>query len=200
MATDWSTPERDELPPDILRELRREPRVNPGTLDRVMDAIHGTATLEPPTLGSRRWKSPRWELRLTAVHALAATLLLAVLLGGAVATGMRLATNPSGSSAPLAGATPGSATDQVVQFVFVSGDASRVTLVGDFNDWDPAATPLRRVSNDGIWSVVVPLTPGRYTYAFVVDGERWLPDETAPRAPADEFGGEKSVLFVRQGT
>jgi 1,4-alpha-glucan branching enzyme len=69
--------------------------------------------------------------------------------------------------------------------------------VGDFNDWDPRATPLRATA-DSVWSVVVPLRPGRYHYTFVVDGTRWSRDPSAPRALEDDFGTPTSVITVAQ--
>jgi 1,4-alpha-glucan branching enzyme len=83
----------------------------------------------------------------------------------------------------------------LVQFVLVAPDARRVALVGDFNDWDPAATPLR-ASAGGAWSAAVQLSPGRHRYAFVVDGVRWLADPAAPPAPDDDFGTPGSVVTV----
>jgi 1,4-alpha-glucan branching enzyme len=83
-----------------------------------------------------------------------------------------------------------------VEFVLTAPEASQVMLVGDFNGWSPGATPLRASQRGGIWSVTVPLTPGRHEYAFLVDGKQWLPDPRAPRAPADDFGVPNSVLTV----
>jgi hypothetical protein len=84
-----------------------------------------------------------------------------------------------------------------VEFVLRTPAESTVTLVGDFNDWDPHATPLRPAS-DSLWSVVVPLRPGRYRYTFIVDGTRWLRDPSAPRALEDDFGTPTSVITVAQ--
>jgi hypothetical protein len=81
-----------------------------------------------------------------------------------------------------------------VQFVLVAPEAHRVVVVGDFNDWDPSAAPLAGTS--GVWSGEVDVPFGRHDYAFVVDGERWVRDPSAPRAPADEFGNGYSVLVV----
>ena len=83
-----------------------------------------------------------------------------------------------------------------VEFVLRTS-ASSVSLVGDFNDWDPHATPLR-ASADSLWSVVVPLRPGRYHYTFVVDGTRWRRDPAAPRALEDDFGTPTSVITIAQ--
>jgi 1,4-alpha-glucan branching enzyme len=81
------------------------------------------------------------------------------------------------------------------QFLLVARGAASVALVGDFNDWDPARTPMR-AAHQGVWTTVVPLTPGRYRYAFLVNGSQWLADPTAPRALDDEFGTPSSVVTV----
>jgi hypothetical protein len=84
-----------------------------------------------------------------------------------------------------------------VEFVLRAAADSTVALVGDFNDWDPRATPLRPGS-DSLWSVVVPLRPGRYRYTFVVDGTEWRRDPSAPRSLEDDFGTPTSVITVAQ--
>jgi hypothetical protein len=82
----------------------------------------------------------------------------------------------------------------VIRFVYVAPGAGKVSVVGDFNAWNPTAIPLRRLG-DGTWIADVPLTPGRYAYAFVVDGKIEV-DPTAPRADDGDFGAN-SVLMVR---
>jgi 1,4-alpha-glucan branching enzyme len=47
-----------------------------------------------------------------------------------------------------------------------------------------------------MWTVTVPLPPGKYTYNFVVDGSQVMPDPAAPRASADEFGTPASIVTV----
>lgn len=90
---------------------------------------------------------------------------------------------------------PTSAGSQQVltQFLLNAPDAQQVALAGDFTDWEPAHT-LTRIE-PGVWTVVVPLSPGVHDYAFIVDGERWVPDPNAP-AVADGFGGLNSRLAV----
>jgi 1,4-alpha-glucan branching enzyme len=83
-----------------------------------------------------------------------------------------------------------------VSFVIYAPGAQSVALVGDFNGWDVAATPLFPTGSSGAWVVSVPLPPGRYRYAFLIDGARWLADPGAPRAPDDDFGTPNSVLTV----
>ena len=84
------------------------------------------------------------------------------------------------------------------QFVLVAPRAASVALVGDFNDWNPARTPMHAV-RDGVWSTVLPLEPGRYRYAFLVNGLEWRADPAAPPALDDEFGAPSSVVTVSGG-
>jgi hypothetical protein len=87
----------------------------------------------------------------------------------------------------------------IVQFELAAPGAARVALVGDFNDWDRAATPMRRDRSGDRWTVTLPVSAGRHVYAFVVDGERWVGDPLAPRAPEDGFGAPGSVVVVSAG-
>jgi 1,4-alpha-glucan branching enzyme len=80
------------------------------------------------------------------------------------------------------------------QFVLVAPQASSVAVVGDFNDWDPARSPMQTAQ--GVWATIVPLAPGRYRYAFLVNGVEWRADPGAPRARDDEFGTPSSVITV----
>jgi hypothetical protein len=82
----------------------------------------------------------------------------------------------------------------VFQFVFVAPQAASVSLVGDFNDWDPARSPMQTAQ--GVWATVVRLAPGRYRYAFLVNGVEWRADPAAPSARDDEFGTPSSVVTV----
>ncbi len=80
------------------------------------------------------------------------------------------------------------------QFVLVAPQAASVSLVGDFNDWDPARSPMQTAQ--GVWATVVKLAPGRYRYAFLVNGVEWRADPGAPSARDDEFGTPSSVVTV----
>lgn len=93
------------------------------------------------------------------------------------------------AAAPAAGAT------LVVRFELVAPEASRVSLVGDFNGWDEDLHRLRDRDGDGVWEVEVPLRRGEvYTYNFLLDEGEWIPDPNAVNHIEDSFGGEKSVL------
>ena len=81
-----------------------------------------------------------------------------------------------------------------LQFVLIAPQAASVALVGDFNDWDPARSPMQTAH--GVWATVVRLAPGRYRYAFLVNGVEWRADPSAPAAKDDEFGTASSVVTV----
>ena len=88
----------------------------------------------------------------------------------------------------------------MMEFVFVNSSASSVAIVGDFNDWEEGGSPLRRVSEPGVWAITIPLAPGRYHYTFVVDGTKWVADPLAPRTLEDDFGRPNSVITVGDAT
>jgi len=88
----------------------------------------------------------------------------------------------------------GASTADTLQFVLVAPQAASVALVGDFNDWDPARSPMQTAH--GVWATVVQLAPGRYRYAFLVNGVEWRADPSAPAAKDDEFGTPSSVVTV----
>lgn len=81
-----------------------------------------------------------------------------------------------------------------VRFSISAPAAARVSLVGDFDGWNPDALPMRRRGAD-TWTVDVRLEPGRHVFAFSVDGGL-RPDPAAPRAVEDDFGVPSSVVVV----
>jgi hypothetical protein len=86
------------------------------------------------------------------------------------------------------------AHDQVyVQFRLEASGASQVALVGSFTAWQPDYE-LRETA-PGTWSILVPLRPGVYDYAFVVDGREWVADPHAFQID-DGFGGTNSRIAL----
>jgi hypothetical protein len=87
----------------------------------------------------------------------------------------------------------GPADPQVFVQFRLDAAASRVQLAGSFTNWEPRYD--LRQSAPGIWTITVPLTQGVHDYAFVVDGQRWIPDPYAPQI-GDGFGGTNSRLAL----
>jgi hypothetical protein len=93
----------------------------------------------------------------------------------------------------LSQADSASANPQVFVQFRLDASASRVQLAGSFTNWEPRYD--LRQSAPGIWTITVPLTQGVHDYAFVVDGQRWIPDPYAPQI-GDGFGGTNSRLAL----
>jgi hypothetical protein len=85
------------------------------------------------------------------------------------------------------------ATTVRVRFRLDAPSASSVSLAGDFTGWQP--TLRLREEAPGVWSTVVPLTPGVHDYAFVIDGSEWVLDPLA-QSVDDGFGGQNSRVAV----
>ena len=62
-------------------------------------------------------------------------------------------------------------------------EAKQVSIIGDFNDWNPNATTMIRQPN-GWWMAGLELTHGYHQYVFLVDGKRVL-DPNAAGATKD---------------
>jgi len=84
----------------------------------------------------------------------------------------------------------------VVIFRSRNPNASEVQLAGDFNDWMPHTTPMRRLP-DGDFETRLRLPRGRYRYRLVVDG-RWSHDVYNPTIETNEYGELNSVLEIIQ--
>jgi hypothetical protein len=186
-------------------------------LDAAVHALRETVPVRPswreallrevaaePAPRRARWVATPWTV--TPARAAAAALLCAALGAAGTYAALRRPGSPTAPASlapsPGAGGAGAAATPAAdvrgattVRFTIAAAGASRVSVVGDFNGWDPAATPLRRVGADGTWEATVPLSPGRHVYAFVVDGGLTT-DPAAPRAPDDDFGAPNSVLLV----
>lgn len=130
--------------------------------------------------------------------ALAAAALLAVLVW------------PSGGPSPVrTGATvvhpaslttaPTSSARVYVELSFKAKDASSVAVAGDFTNWKPDVA-LQDPDGDGVWTALVPVSPGVHQYMFVVDGDRWVTDPDASRYVDDGFGHRNAVLAIAQPT
>jgi len=204
--------ERDDaLAPSVeeaARRLARPVPASPSLVPNVMAAIDRRGL---PRRGAMRRLLQRRMLRLSPVQIglMAASIALAgVFVGRYSRWGIeRHESWAAGQSAlaltATAGITPGPLTIAVevhprgVRFVLSAPEVRNVSLVGDFNGWRADATPLVRDPTTGLWTVDLPISAGRYSYAFVVDG-RWMADPQSPRAPEDDFGRPNSVLVVNR--
>lgn len=88
----------------------------------------------------------------------------------------------------------GSPPPSTTWFHYFEPAAREVFLAGDFNRWDPTATPMF-LGASGEWCAEFPLQPGAHEYRLVVDGV-WKEDPHAAESRPNPFGGRNSVRRV----
>jgi 1,4-alpha-glucan branching enzyme len=81
-----------------------------------------------------------------------------------------------------------------VSFSVEASTANKVSLGGDFNNWDTQAHLMRKDAN-GVWKKTLMLPPARYEYKFLVDG-RWQNDPKNDQTCPNSFGTLNNVLIV----
>jgi len=67
-----------------------------------------------------------------------------------------------------------------VKFTIPSSQAKNITkanVVGDFNNWNVNATPMKKLKSDGSFSCLVELPEGKeYQFRYLLDGNKWIND------------------------
>lgn len=97
--------------------------------------------------------------------------------------------------APVQNTAPGLAT---VRFILhdTSMEASNVSVVGSFNNWRADRSVMWYSPEARAWVLEAQLPPGDHEYLFLVNGERLVPDPSAPMTSDDGFGNRNSIMFV----
>jgi len=73
--------------------------------------------------------------------------------------------------------------------------AERVNLVGEFNDWNTAAIPMRRNRSDSNWKATLELELGKaYRFRYLIDGKEWLNDWHADDHVENPYGSYDSIV------
>ncbi|BAH37999.1 hypothetical protein GAU_0957 [Gemmatimonas aurantiaca T-27] len=179
----------EQMPPALehaIAELRREVPVR----DAWREHLHSElAQLEPPSVAAngRDWRITP----LTGLAAAVGFMVVGAMLGDL--TRSRRAPDEGARSTHLTTAT--SAATMGVRFAVMAPGVQRVSLVGDFNGWDADATPLVLSPDGSTWTTMLPLSAGRHTYAFVIDGQI-VRDPVAPAEAEEDFGMPNSVVLV----
>lgn len=185
--------------------LRRDVSSDPSAVARIMSAVRQRP--RPRRATEHRVRRKSWRA-LPLVAALLAGIALLGRPGHAPLVSQRSEQDtlrhaqpePGGAPVAVAMAPAAAPPPQLVRFTIRAPHASHVMLLGDFNAWNAAATPMRRNTASGTWSVTIPLPAGRYLYAFMVDGAHWIADPNAALAPDDDFGLPSSVVVVSART
>lgn len=166
---------------EFLRRVKAQTApVTPGLRDRLCALFTMPRTLE-------------WNL----AGAMAAACLALVAVGGLIQFGPERIVEVPVAAPPVQTASFNTASEPkvFVRLVLLQPTARSVSIAGDFNGWNPAQTKLER-TDGGMWTVTLPLKPGRYEYMFVIDGKQWIADPLAAEEATDGFGAQNAVLDV----
>ncbi len=188
----------------IAHELRRPVALDARFDDRVMAALEPRVMSLNVVRAVRPWYRRTFAFSVSQVAGLAAAAALVgvvsmQLLAPTSSAPSAVASRPAGNIVlqPVARVTRDANAPVLQQFLLVAPSATSVSLVGDFSDWDHSRYQMERVSDDGAWSITIPLTPGRYEYQFEVDGAQRVNDPTRPQT-SSEFGSANSVVTVER--
>jgi len=94
----------------------------------------------------------------------------------------------------LPGTKPLQFDEVVIRFSYVSDEAASVCIAGDFNGWSKDSDCM--LKSGKTWNIALRMPPGRYQYAFIVDGRTWTKDPSALLNADNGFGNENSVVIV----
>ncbi len=74
-------------------------------------------------------------------------------------------------------------------------EANEVALVGDFNDWDKEATPMKALKSGG-FTVTIDLEVGKeFQFRYYSDDQKlWFSEKEADKHIYNEYGTENSVV------
>ena len=79
-------------------------------------------------------------------------------------------------------------------FSLKAPNAKEVFLVGDFNNWDTGANPMK-LDKDVSWKGCLIFNPGRYEFKFLVDG-KWREGLKKEQTVPNCFGTLNNVLII----
>ncbi len=88
----------------------------------------------------------------------------------------------------------GKADKQSVEFSYFAPEAKKVSLAGDFNAWDVKSHPMKK-GFDGIWRIIVQLSPGKHEYKYFVD-DQWVQELPCHDMVPNSFGTNNCMIGV----
>jgi hypothetical protein len=196
--------ERDPIVRRAIDELQAMPKADAAAIRRVVAAA-AAARLTPAddeiiAQAPRRLTARSWSIAAIAAAAAFAGFMISNLrprtpAATAPAAVAQTATTQLEGLQPVANAA-NDALPVAKQFVFSSRKARSVAVVGDFNGWNASQAKMNRASDGELWSVTIPITPGRHMYGFMIDDSLFMLDPRAPKARDTDLGAMASVTIV----
>ena len=172
----------------LVAALRHLPQLEPpaALLPAIMQGVRGMRL--PWWRRLLRWARTPRSLTVVPLRLVPAAAALAVL---AV---MAFHWQPMDRSGSLV--APDMVTHMPVALTLQLSGAHSVAVIGNFNEWHPNGYEMHRNDRSQPWSIQLQLPPGRYEYAFLVDGQKIIADPQAPFYQDDGFGNQNGVLIL----
>ncbi|KAF1079521.1 MAG: hypothetical protein GQF41_4079 [Candidatus Rifleibacterium amylolyticum] len=80
------------------------------------------------------------------------------------------------------------------EFTLEHASATKVSIVGSFNDWNKDANPM--ALENGTWKARINLKPGKHEYQFVINDTDWITDPKQDKSAENKYEGKNSVIEV----
>ncbi len=78
----------------------------------------------------------------------------------------------------------------------LSATATSATVVGEFNDWNKTATPMRKRKKDGVFYLSLDLAKDReFQFRYLLDENTWVNDEEADSYAPNPFGEAENCVL-----
>ncbi len=180
----------DELDLDEKVEFVETVHVNRGFKDETLDLLGQEKLLRgdmvgrvpAPRLEFPQKTSPAWWRPLAALSATLAMVVVFFLLVPPPATRIQRV----------------AAERLPHRFVLYLPQARQAQLVGSFTHWRPV--PMRKLDKSGYWVLTLELPKGEHRYSYLVENGKRIADPTVLAREKDDFGGENSIIEVRETT
>ncbi|RMH70608.1 MAG: glycoside hydrolase [Gemmatimonadetes bacterium] len=73
-------------------------------------------------------------------------------------------------------------------------NATSVSVVGTFNEWDPSANPMKALKSGGFSKTITLDKDAEYEYRYVDQDGNWFNDPKPDGTTPNEHGGENCVV------
>ena len=78
----------------------------------------------------------------------------------------------------------------------VVNGADSVSVVGEFNNWNPEANPMKALKNGG-FTTTIDLEKGKeYEFRYLIDGKVWTNEPKADKEVQSEFADASNSVVV----
>jgi len=79
----------------------------------------------------------------------------------------------------------------------IAAGVKEVSVLGEFNGWDPNEAAKLKKQKDGSYKGAVELTGGReYQFRYLLDGEKWINDLAADKYVSAGVAEEENSVIV----